>query len=77
MYGFKVKGKVSLTEGIHPEVIAVAGFAGQWAKGKPIASARGGAHFDDLFPVGEEGLRRLDFTCGNLDWCAKVSVTKA
>lgn len=68
----KVKGKVRLTELIHPEVVGIAGTFGSWAKGKPIAQGKG-VHQNSLVPLEQE---RLDSVSGAEDDCVEVKVYK-
>jgi len=53
-----VTGEVCLTEGIHPKVVAIAGIAGHWAKGLPIARGRG-IHFNTLVPLDLDNVDKL------------------
>ena len=69
----KVKGRVKVTECIHPEVLGIAGAFGGWAKGKPIARGKG-IHFNSLIPF---SLDRIDVISNGLDACVKVKVYKA
>ena len=39
--GFKVKGNVHMTEGIHPRVIGMGGDHGHWSNGMPLAKGKG------------------------------------
>ncbi|MBI4321082.1 MAG: molybdopterin-dependent oxidoreductase, partial [Chloroflexi bacterium] len=70
--GRKVGGRVKLTEGIHPEVLGIAGTFGHWAAGKPIAKGKG-VHFNSLLPL---GLEQIDYTSAAVDCCLKVRVYK-
>ena len=54
----RVTGKVWLTEGIHPKVVAIAGIAGHWAKGLPVARGRG-IHFNALVPFDLDNVDKL------------------
>ena len=65
-------GAVKLTEGIHPEVLGIAGIFGSWAKGKPIAQGTG-IHFNTLLPI---DLEHTDWVSGGLDSCVRVKVSK-
>jgi hypothetical protein len=73
MHGLKVKGKIRLTQGIHPEVVGIASNYGQWAKGKPIAKGKG-THDNSLLPINVE--ERTEWVSGNLDLCTKVRITR-
>lgn len=69
----RVKGKAKVTEGIHPEVLGIAGTFGHWAKGLPNAKGKG-AHFNTLVYSSTE---RIDTVSCALDACVKVRVYKA
>ena len=69
----KVKGRVKVTECIHPEVLGIAGVFGGWAKGKPVGRGKG-THFNSLIPF---SLDRIDVISNGLDACVKVKVYKA
>lgn len=71
-YG-RVKGRAKPTEGIHPEVVGIAGVFGHWAKGMPVARGKG-AHFNSLLSAVPEN---IDMVAGSLDACVKVKVSKA
>ena len=73
--GNSVRGRAALTEGIHPEVIAIGGCGGHWSKYLPIASQEGkGLCFEWLMPV---GLDNLDIPSLTQDQCVRVKVAKA
>ena len=69
--GRKVKGRVRLTQGIHPEGLGIAACAGHWANGMPIAKDKG-VFFNDLLELDWEHASPINL---NLDLCAKVKVT--
>lgn len=71
--GWKVKGRVKLTEGIHPEAAAVANCLGHWSPGMPIARGKG-VFINHLQQVDHE---HIDFTSGGLDLCHKVRIYRA
>jgi len=72
--GHKVEGRATLTESIHPEVIAYASGGGHWAKHLPMASQpEKGIGFAWLIPLNWD---YIDGVSLNLDLCAKVKVTK-
>ncbi len=68
-----VKGKVRVTECVHPEVVAtLGGHFGQWARQKKIAKGKG---------INHNALLALDWNMvgtltGQLDSCAKVKIYK-
>lgn len=68
----KVKGKVRLTEGIHPECVGMFGVLGQWGKGKVIARGKG-AHINSLL---KHDWSMVGTLTGQLDFCARVKVAK-
>jgi molybdopterin-containing oxidoreductase family molybdopterin binding subunit len=73
--GNSVKGRVQLSEGIHPEVIALSGGGGHWAKGLPIASQPGkGVLFEWLIPVSFD--QDVDTVTLSIDWCVKGKLSK-
>ncbi len=72
--GRKVKGRLHLTEGIHPEGLGVGGCAGHWAgKGLPIAKGKG-VFFNELLELDWAHSSPVNI---NLDLCVKVKVTRA
>jgi molybdopterin-containing oxidoreductase family molybdopterin binding subunit len=75
IHGGKVKGRACLTEGIHPEAIAMANNGGHWSKYLPIASQPGkGACFEQLMKL---DWKCVDWTVHNWDLCVKTKVYKA
>jgi molybdopterin-containing oxidoreductase family molybdopterin binding subunit len=48
--GRRVRGHARLTEGVHPEAVAIAGGGGHWARGMPVARGRG-AFFNALMTL--------------------------
>ena len=72
--GNVVEGRVRLTEGIHPEVIAYVSGGGHWAKHLPIASQKDKGILPQwLIPLDWE---YLDVVSLNLDLCVKVKITQ-
>ncbi|OGW17089.1 MAG: hypothetical protein A3G93_13845 [Nitrospinae bacterium RIFCSPLOWO2_12_FULL_45_22] len=69
----RIKGIVRLTEGIHPEAVAIANCFGHWAPGLPIAKDKG-VCINHLQPISHD---YIDFTVGGLDLCHKVRLYKA
>ena len=67
-----MKGRVKVTETVHPEVIGVAGPFGHWAKGLPTAKGKG-IHFNTLLTA---SLERIDMLSGAVDAGVKVKVFK-
>jgi molybdopterin-containing oxidoreductase family molybdopterin binding subunit len=71
--GHKVRGWVSLSEGIEPHHLAIAAVAGHWGKFMPIAKNKG-TFFNDLVEMDLEHTDPLTF---NQDICARVKIYKA
>ena len=67
-----VIGTVKVTEGVHPEVIGIAGGFGSLSKGRPIAKGMG-VHFNTLLPIDNA---RTDPISGGLDSCVRVDVKR-
>lgn len=66
----KVKGRAKVSEGVHPEVVAIAGAFGHWCQGMPVARGKG-VHFNALLPSTPDS---VDFLSATLDGCVKVKV---
>jgi anaerobic selenocysteine-containing dehydrogenase len=66
----KVEGRVKLSQGIHPQVVGVAGASGAWAT-NPFAKK--GINFASLIPL--KWNEQVNWV-GNHDWCTRVRVTK-
>jgi anaerobic selenocysteine-containing dehydrogenase len=69
-HGRRVRGRLRLTETVHPESVGIGGCAGHWAKTLPIALGKG-VMFNDLLEV--------DWAHGspvnlNLDTCVKLRI---
>ena len=72
-YGRKIKGKLKLSEGMHPEGIAATALAGHWSKNQPIALGKG-VFFNELLEI---DYQHMDPGNLNMDLCIKVKVYKA
>jgi molybdopterin-containing oxidoreductase family molybdopterin binding subunit len=72
-HGHKVKGRVHLTQLIHPEGLGVGACAGHWADTMPMAKGKG-VLFNDLLEVDFPHSSPSNL---NMDLCAKVKVTKS
>ena len=73
--GNTIRGQAALTEGIHPEVVAIAGCGGHWSKYLSVANQDGkGLCFEWLMPV---GLDNVDIPSLTQDQCVRVTVSKA
>jgi hypothetical protein len=59
-------------EGQHPQTVGIAGCAGHWTKGMPIAKGKG-THFDPLLAC---DLDHVDPVSLNLETAAKVKINK-
>lgn len=73
VYGRKVKGKLKLSQGIHPEGIGIAGLCGHWSRYQPVAKGKG-VFFNELLEIDYE---HMDPANLNQDLCVKVKVYKA
>ena len=71
--GKRIKGKVTLVQGVHPEHVCIAGCHGHWAKGTPIAKNKG-QFFDDLTIIDEA---HTDPLTQGQDACVKVKIYKS
>jgi len=69
--GRKVKGRVRLTQTIHPEGLGIAGNAGHWSEGMPVAKGKG-VHFNEMLEIDWNHVSPVNL---NLDLCARVKVT--
>jgi molybdopterin-containing oxidoreductase family molybdopterin binding subunit len=70
-YGFRVKGRVKLTKGVHREVVAIAGGFGRRVA-EPGAQGVG-VDFNWLLP---HRLDRMDTLCGAMDACVRVRIER-
>jgi molybdopterin-containing oxidoreductase family molybdopterin binding subunit len=70
--GRRVRGRLHLTELIHPEGLGVAGCAGHWGDGQPIAKGKG-VFFNDLLEIDFDHVSPVNL---NLDVCVKVRVRR-
>lgn len=70
--GGTIRGRARLTEGVHPEVLAVANNGGHWAKGMPFARGKG-IFFNQLLPM---DLEHTDLVSLSMDCDARVRVRK-
>lgn len=70
--GRRIKGRVKLTECIHPEGVGIAAMANHWAEGLPRAKGKG-VFFNDLLELDLDHTSPINF---NLDLCVKVRVSK-
>jgi molybdopterin-containing oxidoreductase family molybdopterin binding subunit len=70
--GRRAEGLARLTEGIHPECIAVPGVVGRWAAGNRDAIGRG-IHFNSLLT---HGIEHMDTLTTALDSCVRVRISR-
>jgi len=69
----KVKAIAHVSQTVHPEVLGIAGHAGHWSKGKPLAQGKG-VNFNGLLPL---HINKFDVISGALEHCAALKVSKA
>jgi anaerobic selenocysteine-containing dehydrogenase len=72
-YGRKTEGVLKVMEGQHPKTVAIAGQAGLWAKGRPIAYGKG-SNFTTLM---ESDLKHYDPLTLCIETAVGVKVYKA
>jgi molybdopterin-containing oxidoreductase family molybdopterin binding subunit len=70
--GRRVKGRVRLTQAIHPEGLGIGALAGHWADTLPMAKGKG-VFFNDLLEVDFNHASPANLS---LDVCVKVKVSK-
>jgi molybdopterin-containing oxidoreductase family molybdopterin binding subunit len=70
--GRRVPGRARLSEGVHPEAVAIAGNGGHWARGMPVAHGQG-AFFNALRSFDPEATESASLT---IDGDARVRVYK-
>jgi len=68
--GRRVRGRIHLTEAIHPECVGVGGCAGHWAKTLPIARGKG-VFFNELLEIDWEHTSPVNL---NLDTCVRLRI---
>ncbi|MBI2960372.1 MAG: molybdopterin-binding protein, partial [Betaproteobacteria bacterium] len=71
--GRRVKGRVKLTQAIHPEGLGIAACAGHWGNGMPVAKGKG-VFFNELLELNWKHVSPVNL---NLDLCAKVKLVPA
>ena len=69
-HGRRVRGRLHLTETIHPECVGVGGCAGHWAKTLPVARGKG-VFFNELLEIDWEHTSPVNL---NLDTCVKLRI---
>lgn len=71
--GYRVKGRIRVTNCVRPDVVGFAGLYGKWA-GKHRGRADTGPHFNTLLPY---SVARLDTLATTMDMCIKAKVYRA
>ena len=71
--GRKVKGRVRLTQAVHPEGLGIAACAGHWSRGMPVARGKG-VFYNELLELDWNHVSPVNL---NLDLCARVKLTLA
>ena len=69
--GRKVKGRVKLTQAIHPEGLGIAACAGHWSEGMPVAKGKG-VFYNELLELDWKHVSPINL---QLDLCVRVKVT--
>ena len=71
--GRRVKGRVKLTQAIHPEGLGIAANAGHWSDGMPVAKGKG-VHYNDLLELDWDHVSPINL---NPDLCVRLKVSSA
>ncbi len=71
--GRRIKGRISLIKGIHPQMLAFAGISGHWSKYLTIGRGKG-VHFNDLLEIDKD---HVDPVSLSADSCLKVKIYPA
>lgn len=69
----RVQGKARVTEAVHPQVVATFGIGGRWGREKNVSRGKG-VHFNSLIRFGWD---MVDTLSGQIDYCAKVRISRA
>ncbi|TAK83293.1 MAG: molybdopterin-binding protein [Betaproteobacteria bacterium] len=69
--GRKVKGRLKLTQMVHPEGLGIGGCHGHWGEGMPVAKGKG-VFFNGLLDLDWDHASPVNL---NLDLCARVKLT--
>jgi anaerobic selenocysteine-containing dehydrogenase len=69
----RVKGRVRVTECVHPKVVGTFAIMGRWGREKIISRGKG-VHFNSLIKF---DWNMVDTLSGQIDFCAKVKVYRA
>ncbi|MBI3090598.1 MAG: molybdopterin-dependent oxidoreductase [Candidatus Tectomicrobia bacterium] len=70
--GRRVRGRVHLTQGMHPEGLGIGGCAGHWTDGMPVARGKG-VFFNQLLEIDMDHASPVNL---NLDLCVKVRLRR-
>jgi anaerobic selenocysteine-containing dehydrogenase len=70
--GRRIKGRIKLTQTVHPEGAGIAGCAGHWSDGMPVAKDKG-LFFNELLDIDWDHSSPVNL---NLDLCARVKLTR-
>ncbi|HEY4685010.1 MAG TPA: molybdopterin-dependent oxidoreductase [Dehalococcoidia bacterium] len=70
VHGRRVRGRLHLTEAVHPEGLGIGGCAGHWAETLPVARGKG-VFFNELLEVDWEHMSPVNL---GLDTCVKLRV---
>ncbi|MBI1736483.1 MAG: molybdopterin-dependent oxidoreductase [Candidatus Rokubacteria bacterium] len=69
-HGRRVRGRVRLTETVHPETVGIGGCAGHWARTLPIAAGKG-VMFNDLLEIDWHHGSPVNL---NIDTCVRLRI---
>ncbi|MCC6212564.1 MAG: molybdopterin-dependent oxidoreductase [Burkholderiales bacterium] len=69
--GRRVKGRLKLTQLVHPEGLGIAACAGHWGRGMPVARGKG-VFYNELLELDWDHVSPVNL---NLDLCVRVKVT--
>ena len=69
--GKTARGRLYLSEGVHPEVVVVPGLQGHWARGRTKFLGEKGIHYNSLLSY---DTKYIDMVSTAFDTCAKVKV---
>lgn len=69
----RIKGKVRVTECVHPGVVGTFATLGRWSRNAAIGAGKG-VHFNSLINLDWD---RVDTLSGQIDFCARVKIYKA
>ncbi len=70
--GYTARGRVRVSECVHPDVIAIASCFGHWSRGQ-TATAGKGLNFNSFIPLNIRGMEMLS---SDYDHCALVTIRK-